>query len=306
MIIILAGVLLSSCSQKPKTVQFSEGYVPVENVNLYYATVGSGDTLVVLHGGPGLSHKYLKPQLDSLLSPNFTLLYYDQRGSGWSEGVEDTLKLNMRTYVSDLEQIRKHFRLSQLNLMGHSFGGLLAMNYGITYPENLKSMVLIDTDAASYALRTPYQIKTINERLSEEQWKYLESIAASQSYKNYDIKTYDKYYKTFLTSYFANPIDTAHLSLGFDSISIPKMSKTSNYVRKDLGKYDIHSELVKIKCPALILQGTESIFSVAGAEAIDKLLLDSKLQLFENCGHFEYIEAPAKFKTSIEEFYGVN
>jgi proline iminopeptidase len=303
---LIAAVLLASCSQKATTVQTVEGYIPVDNVKLYYRTVGSGDTLMILHGGPGLSHKYLKPQLDSLLSENFTLLYYDQRGSGWSEGVEDTLKLNMRTYVSDLEQIRKHFKLPRLNLIGHSFGGLLAMNYGITYPEKLNSMVLVDTDAASYALRTPYQIKKINERISEDQWKYLEGIANSEPYKNFDVKAYEQYYKTFLTSYFYNPKDTLHLSLGFDSISIPKINVTSSFLRRGLGKYDIHKELVKIQCPTLILQGRESIFSVAGAEAIHKILPDSRLELFENCGHFEYIEAPEKFMTSIEEFYGMN
>ncbi len=304
--ILLSILLLFSCSKEKKTVPESQGYVDIDNTRFYYKTVGSGDTLVVLHGGPGLSHKYLKPQLDSLLSSSFTLLYYDQRGSGWSGGVEDTLKLNMRTYVSDLDQIRDQFKISKLNLMGHSFGGLLGMYYGINYPEHLNSLVLIDTDAASYELRTPYQIKTINARISEEQEKYLDSIAQSETYKNYEVSAYNNYYKTFLTSYFADPRDTLHLSLGFDSISIPKIRTTSRFVRNDLGKYDIHDQLDKIQSSTLILHGTESIFSVEGAQAIHEKLTKSKLQLFENCGHFEYIEAPEKFKTAIEEFYGIH
>lgn len=273
---------------------------------MYYSIIGSGDTLVVLHGGPGLSHKYLKPQLDSLLSSNFTLLYYDQRGSGWSEGLKDTLKLNMQTYITDLDQIRSYFKLSELNLVGHSFGGLLGMYYGITYPDKLNSLVLIDTDAASYELRTPYQIKTINARLTEEQNNYLDSISESEAYKNFDVSAYDKYYKTFLTSYFANPTDTIHLSMGFDSISIPKIGVTGASIRSDLGQYDIHDQLDKIQCPTLILQGTESVFSVEGAEAINNELVNSELHLFGDCGHFEYIEAPDKFKQLIEEFYGIN
>lgn len=272
---------------------------------MYYSIFGSGDTLVVLHGGPGLSHKYLKPQLDSLLSSNFTLLYYDQRGSGWSEGTKDTLKLNMQTFISDLDEIRRHFKLSELNLVGHSFGGLLAMHYGITFPDKLNSLVLIDTDAASYELRTPYQIKTINARLTEEQNIYLDSISESEAYKNFDVSAYDKYYKTFLTSYFANPKDTLHLSMGFDSISIPKIGVTGPSIRRDLGQYDIHDQLDKILCPTLILHGTESVFSVDGAKAINNELANSELHLFEDCGHFEYIEAPNKFKLLIEDFHGI-
>ena len=305
-IAILLIILFFSCSQRNTTLVENEGYVKVNNVKLYYSTIGAGDTLVVLHGGPGLSHKYLKPQLDSLLSSKFTLLYYDQRGSGWSEGINDTLKLNIQTYVTDLDQIRNHFELSKLNLVGHSFGGILGMYYGITYPDNLNSLVLIDSDAASYELRTPYQIKTINSRLTEEQNIYLDSISESAEYKNYNVYAYNKYYKTYLTSYFANPKDTSKLHLGFDSISIKKIDVTNTYVRKGLGKYDIHDSLSAITCPTLILQGTESVFSVEGAEAIHKKLINSELQLFENCGHFEYIESPQKFKELIEEFYGVN
>ena len=305
-ITILLIILFFSCSQRNTTLVENEGYVKVNNAKLYYSSIGAGDTLIVLHGGPGLSHKYLKPQLDSLLSSKFTLLYYDQRGSGWSEGINDTLKLNIQTYVTDLDQIRNHFELSKLNLVGHSFGGILGMYYGITYPDNLNSLVLIDSDAASYELRTPYQIKTINSRLTEEQNIYLDSIAESEAYKNYDVDAYNKYYKTFLTSYFANPKDTSKLHLGFDSISIKKIDVTNTYVRKGLGKYDIHDRLSAITCPTLILHGTESVFSVEGAEAIHKKLINSELQLFENCGHFEYIESPQKFKELIEEFYGVN
>jgi len=303
---LLWSILLIGCQEKPKFEVGKNGFIEINGTRHYYNILGTGDTLVVLHGGPGFSHKYMKPQLDSLLSSNFTLLYYDQRGSGWSEGIQDTLNLNIQTYISDLDQIRNHFELSKLNLIGHSFGGLLGMYYGTTFPDNLNSLVLIDTDAASYELRTPYQIKTINSRLTEEQNIYLDSISESEDFKNYDVSAYDKYYKTFLTSYFANPRDTSKLTLGFDSISIKKIEATNNHVRKTLGKYDIHDQLYRITCPTLILHGTESVFSVEGAEAIHDGLTNSELHLFENCGHFEYIESPNKFKGLIEDFYGIN
>jgi proline iminopeptidase len=275
----------------------------MDQTNLFYKFTGSGDTLVILHGGPGLSHHYLFPQLDSLLSDQFTLLFYDQRGSGASDGIEDTAKLTMKTFVEDLEAIRRHFKIRRFNLVGHSFGGLLAMYYGISYPDRISSMVLIDSDAASYALRTPYQIKTIRSRISPDQWAFLDSIAETPEYKNYDPRAWERYYKTFLTSYFANPQDTAFLYLGFDSLSIRKIEKTGKYVRQDLGKYDIHDSLFRLSCPALILQGDESVFSVEGAEAIQQKLRGSQLIVFEHCGHFEYIEFPGLFKSAVLNFY---
>ena len=178
------------------------------------------------------------------------------------------------------------------------------MYYGIQFPNNLGSLILVDPDAASYELRTPYQIETINSRIDEKQWEYLDSISNSNAFTNYNPASYDAYYKAFLTSYFADPRDTSKLFLGFDSISVSKIDVTNSYVRKRLGNYDIHDKLSAINCPTLILQGTESVFSVDGAYAIRNNISNSELHLFENCGHFEYIESPSKFKKLIIDFYG--
>ncbi|NNE28571.1 MAG: alpha/beta fold hydrolase [Saprospiraceae bacterium] len=279
------------------------GFIEINQTQHYYNFVGEGDTLVVLHGGPGLSHHYLKPQLDSLLASEFTLLYYDQRGSGWTEGEKDTIQLHIESFVQDLDQLRDHFELSKLNLLGHSFGGLLAMYYGIEFPNKVNSLVLVDTDAASYALRTPYQIKMINSRLTERQNAYLDSLEQTDEFKNYDPKVYEDYYQTFLTSYFADPADAAKVHLGFDSKNVPKISSTNSRVRSNLGKYDIHGKHTIIDCKTLIMQGNESVFSVEGAMAIHDQIPNSEIHLFDDCGHFEYIEAPDKFKKLVLNFY---
>lgn len=278
------------------------GYININGTQHYYNIAGKGDTIVVLHGGPGLSHKYMKPQLDSLLSSYFTLLYYDQRGSGWSEGEMDSSRLNIESFVRDLEEVRIHFKLNKINLLGHSFGGLLAMFYSIENPNKVNSLILVDPDAASYELRTPYQIKIINARLSTSQQEYLDRIEQSDKFINYDPDTYEDYYKTFLTTYFANPLDTAKLDLGFDSKSVPKINTTNGIVRANLGKYDIHSQLANIDSRTLIVQGTQSVFSVEGAMSIKQQIPNSDIHLFENCGHFAYIESPEKFKRIVLDF----
>ena len=303
-ILILAFLTSFAACKNDKEVSHDKtGYIEINDSKHFYQITGTGDTLIILHGGPGLSHQYMKPQLSQYLSSNFTLLYYDQRGSGWSDGENDTTKLNMESFVQDLDGIRNHFNIDKVNLLGHSFGGLLAMHYAIEYPGKVNSLILVDTDAASYELRTPYQRKMINSRISETQEEYLDSLSETTAFKNHDPSTYDKYYKTFLTSYFANPLDTVNLTLGFDSISVPKIRITGRYVRANLGKYDIHDQLSKINCRTLIMQGTESVFSVEGAIAIHQRIPNSEIHLFEKCGHFQYIEYPNKFKDLIFDFY---
>jgi proline iminopeptidase len=143
----------------------------------------------------------------------------------------------------------------------------------------------------------------INSRISNAQQEYLDSIENSVAFKNFNPATFEEYYKVYLTSYFSNPNDAKKLSLGFDSISVPKINNTNGIVRANLGKYDIHNKLRNINCKTLIMQGTESVFSIEGAMAIHERIPTSEIHIFEDCGHFEYIENPKKFKNLILEFY---
>ena len=94
-------------------------YIEVENARLFVRIVGSGKPIVIVHGGPGMSHDYLAPQLIELLQYDYQLIFFDQRASGKSSGVDDTSRLNMTQLTDDLERIRQHFKSDRLNLLGH-------------------------------------------------------------------------------------------------------------------------------------------------------------------------------------------
>jgi proline iminopeptidase len=178
------------------------------------------------------------------------------------------------------------------------------MFYGIKYPENLNSIVLIDSDAASWELRTPHQIQTIRSRLSESDWQTMDSLERSGAFVNKDPEMIEYYFRIFLKSYFADPADITKLELGFDKQLVEKNVITSKFIRDNLGVYDVHEKLSAITCPVLIMIGRQSVFSVEGAKAIDDALPNSRLIIFENCGHFEYIEQPEQFEKAIKSFYG--
>src|SRR4026207_336843 len=95
----------------------SEGYIEAgAGVRLFYRLLGSGpDTLVMIHGGPGLTMDYF---LDDLapLAAHHALLFYDQRGTGRSSLVSDSISLDAQRFVEDVEAIRKHFGIGQLTL----------------------------------------------------------------------------------------------------------------------------------------------------------------------------------------------
>src|SRR5215203_1947887 len=91
-------------------------------VRLFYRVVGrGGDTLVVVHGGPGGDMENLAPDL-APLADRHVLIFYDQRGGGRSALPADTSLLDARWFVEDLEAVRRHFALDRMTIVAHSFG----------------------------------------------------------------------------------------------------------------------------------------------------------------------------------------
>lgn len=153
-VLIATSVLLSTgCGRSPARTAAAtpeslprwEGFVSTpDSVRLFTRVVGSGaDTIIVLHGGPGLTLDYLAADLEPLAARH-TLLFYDQRGTGRSTLVSDSASLNAQRFVDDLEAVRAQFGLSKPTLLGHSWGVGLAALYVQRYPNTLGQLILVD------------------------------------------------------------------------------------------------------------------------------------------------------------------
>lgn len=137
-------------TQKSSVTQHQQGFVKVKDGSLYYDEIGQGIPIIVVHGGPGLDHGYLQPQL-SQLAANHKLIFYDQRGSGKSlETPLDEEYINIHQFVEDIEDLRKSLGLNKFVLMGQSWGGLLAMQYAVDHQDHLMGLILLDSAPADY------------------------------------------------------------------------------------------------------------------------------------------------------------
>src|SRR5512142_2593091 len=121
-----------------------EGYIPVENAELFYREIGEGRPIIVLHGGPDFDHTYLLPDLDRL-SDSFRLIYYDQRGRGKSTRNVQPDDVTMASEIEDLESVRKFFGLDSVALLGHSWGNVLALEYAIRHPTHISHLIILNT-----------------------------------------------------------------------------------------------------------------------------------------------------------------
>lgn len=288
---------LGGQSARPDT----SGFADVAGARLYFRSVGTGKPLVIVHGGPGMSHDYLAPQLITLLADEYRLIFYDQRASGRSTGVEDTTRLTMAQFVEDLEDLRRELGLGRLNVLGHSFGGLLAMHYAVAHPTQVERLLLIDTSPASWELNFPHFRRTIAARQTANDRRRLAALQAAAS-SGKDPKDTERYLTIFFRTFFHNAELSDSLALNVDAQWIANNRVTGDRIWGDLGRYDFHDRLQHIVAPTLILHGTASVIAVDGARAIANRIPNSQLIVLKDVGHFPYIEAPQAFAAAVKAF----
>jgi pimeloyl-ACP methyl ester carboxylesterase len=143
-IIALPALLLglTACGQV-ETPRFEELKVSADDVTLHVRIAGNpeaGNVLIGIHGGPGNSSDYMI-SLEQLASAELTVVNYDQRGTGQS--TEPSKGYAMDNYVADLEAVRQAVRAESVHLLGHSWGGLVALRYAVTHPQRVRSIILM-------------------------------------------------------------------------------------------------------------------------------------------------------------------
>jgi proline iminopeptidase len=295
-VIILS--ITSGCKQE-KPANPEEGRKNVNGTELYYKTIGEGEPIVVLHGGPGFEHTYLLPGM-AKLSDKHKLIFYDQRGSGRSLEITDSSSITIDNFVEDLEGIRKSFGLNKMNILGHSWGGLLGMLYAIKYPQNLNSLMLINTAPARSDFWDEFDVN-MNRNRSYEDSIEIATLKTSDDYKNIKTETLEKYFKLFFKAYFYNQNLADSLNFKFTQRTFKDrfmIYRLYDYLRK----FNILDQLSVIQCPTLIIHGDADPIPVSYIEELQQNISNSHLFVIKQCGHFPYVEKPDEFSRLIYDF----
>src|SRR5688500_18581791 len=125
-----------------------EGTISVDGYKVWYRTVGDGGIpLLTLHGGPGAGHDYLEP-LEGLADER-AVVFYDQLGCGKSDQPDDTSLWRIERFASEIDTVRDALGLERIHLLGHSWGGWLAIEYMLTQPKGVVSLILGSTSAST-------------------------------------------------------------------------------------------------------------------------------------------------------------
>ena len=121
--------------------------IDVRDVDLCVDVVGRGRPLVLMHGGPGADHWTLLPFRQ--LSDRFTVVFYDHRCNGRSVGAPVS-SMTWENLTADADALRERLGFDRWAVLGHSFGGNVALEYALRYPDNLSHLILLDTGGDSW------------------------------------------------------------------------------------------------------------------------------------------------------------
>lgn len=275
-----------------KTSSGKELFIPVNNGKLFCRTFGAQNApLVVLHGGPGLGHQYLLPQMAELGKFSFAI-FYDQRGTGNSTGNDDWQVDPFQTYINDLDQLREAFGFEKISLLAHSWGGILASLYALAFPEKVDKIIYVNSVPVSskdYLAFVKHRSQIVDSHKAE-----LDSIRSSALFLAGDPKTVEKFYRIYFRSYFAKPELESNLTLTMTSQAAINNFKIYNlffeYVTKNT--FDLYAKLKILNKDSLILACDKDVIPLNYMKNLHENMPSSTFFLIENSGHFPYIDQP--------------
>jgi proline iminopeptidase len=289
------------------------GFTTTTSVPLYWCAYGSAGSrrLLVLHGGPGADHQYLLPQMLELADEH-ELVFYDQRGGGKSR-TDEPAPITWQTHVDDLAAIARELDLNPLEIIGYSWGGLLAMLYAIMsrgpvpgsqfrVPEQTDSrfpipdsLVLIDPAPVTRQHRDQFEAE-FNRRQQSAAIQQLRTELAQSGLRDRDPEAYrHRAFELSVAGYFADPARARDLT------AFRVVGRVQQSVWGSLGDFDLREPLGDVAIPSLIVHGREDPIPLESSEVAANAL-HARLVVLEDCGHVPYVEQPQSLFDAVREF----
>ncbi len=264
--------------------------------------IGS-EAILVVHGGPLLDHGYLVEPLRPL-STVAPLVFYDQRLSGRSDGVTDPPdempELSLATFVEDIEALRVELGLDRIHLLGHSWGGGLAMRYAIAHPDRVRSLVLVSPPAPSFDMAE----REARARITSLEPADTAGLGALRGSEGMARGEPDAIERMLRMSFRGQLVDRSLADeLEFE---VPDdyraRSGALQALAPELATGDLTGALRELSVPTLVVYGASETAADLTGPAFDALLPDVRVEVIEGAKHFAFTERPEAFRSVVREF----
>lgn len=266
----------------------ASGFTRSTDVPLYWCSYGpvGAPRLLVLHGGPGADHAYLLPQLLDL-TPEFELIFYDQRGGGRSKESTPT-RIIWETQVEDLARVAAELAVEPLSIVGYSWGGLLALLFARSAAEGRVSprparLALIDPAPVTSAYRARFEAE-FGRRQQGPAIQHMRAELAASGLKERDPAAYrQRAFELSVAGYFADPRRATDLT------PFRVVGRVQQSIWESLGDFDLIDAVKNVHCPAIVVHGREDPIPLESSQSIAGALHAEFVPL-DDCGHVPYVE----------------
>ena len=258
-----------------------QGRLPFRTYETWYEVVGEPEAagrlpLLVLHGGPGSAHDALEGL--GALADRRRVVFYDQLGSGESDRPDDPSLWTVDTFIEQLRSVRDGLGLDEIHLFGSSWGGMLALEYALTQPEGLASLVLNSTPTS--APRWAEETGRLAEGLDEEEFRRRHICRLDpepEVLQRARAKFGKQVYETMWGENEFTPTGT-------------------------LKDWDVIDRLGEILVPTLITSGRHDECTPKLVEPLHEGIEGSEWVLFEESAHMPYLEEPERYLQVVADF----
>ena len=266
---------------------------PKGQFNVWTKRIGNNPKikLLLLQGGPGCTHEYWECMESFLPAEGIEFIYYDQLGTGFSDNPNDTTFWDLPRYVEEVEQVRQALGLNKDNfyLLGHSWGGILAMQYALKYQDNLKGLI-ISNMMASCPEYGQYAEEVLAKQMDPKVLDSIRSIEAKGDFAN------PKYMELLKPNFYAVHICRIPLQQwpepmqrSFDkmnqSLYVTMQGPSEFGIGGNLAKWEVKDQLRSIKVPTLTIGATHDTMDPEHMKWISTAVQHGRFLLCPNGGH---------------------
>jgi len=293
---LLVALIFLSCFAYAQKSNF-EGTKKINGAGLYFNVRGTGEYLLVIHGGPGLNHAYFIPHLNQL-EKKFTIIYYDQRACGKSS-IPTSDSISIKFLVNDIESIRKEFKTEKINILAHSWGAVLATHYALAYPEKINKLVM--SNSGMFSHEYDQEVLALMQKKSTKE----DSLARAKilSKGNLDARDYEKIFlSTFeLSAYDKANVKKIDLKLP-DNFAIASNALFTGLSKDPAMNANLYDSLSALKIPVLIINGQSDLVPPNALRRLREKLPQAKLEVFKKSGHFPFVEETGLYNDRVIAF----
>ncbi len=271
-------------------------YVTVNGARIWYESEGRGEPLLLIVGGPGCSHTYLHPFF-SALSDSFRVIYFDAFGRGKSDRAKSPREYSFARDVEDVEGLRKALGLGKINLLGHSYGGIVAQAYALRYPGSLKRLILACTlfdaemwqannDNCNYEIRNQFP----------EVWASIQKLRAEGLHSS--DPRHEKAYGSLPPGLFyfrdASQADRIAPEINSDVYFQIAGDDADFLIGGEMNAFDFRPDLRKLRMPTLIVAGRfDRVALPRFSVQYRQYAPQARFVMFEHAGHYPFVEDSA-------------